>query len=180
MRQLFIQQNLNNPNLGIGRVLDVNNRVIYHISGDMGRVGDELILTDLKQTPLAKIVQEAGGLVPKFRLQVGKAKVGSFGLSLQFRELLFISRLNWLIFVNTNTRSYSVVHVNKILLKAQPIASGILKIDLFDDENVEALTLIIAFLERRQQTGSPLAIPRFTFPNRNPQLGYEHFSSHEH
>ncbi|MDR3190136.1 MAG: hypothetical protein LBT80_02885 [Lactobacillaceae bacterium] len=152
MSQLILRQTSGETGFGVGVVTDLAGQPVFHIAGDFGRIGDKLILTDQSQHPLAEIEQTAIGILPKFILKANGQEVGSFGLSLQFREILYISHTNWLVFGNTFSHNYNIARMSGILAQARAGEANRIKIEISAEEHTTALVLIVAFLERWQAT----------------------------
>ncbi|MCM0583030.1 hypothetical protein H9L19_05345 [Weissella diestrammenae] len=175
MKQLYFRPSNHQTSL-IGNVMDTHYQRLYQVRGRLGHRGDAMRIYDQSQRCLAQIIQTTNGLMPKFQLQIDHQTIGTFGVSLYFRELLFINHLNWVVLVNLTQQRYHINHVNRTLARARPHTNGLLRISINDEQFTSVLALVIIFLDRRQQIGLPFSLPRFYFPTQPRHLGLEHFA----
>lgn len=159
MTTVYLQQTSQQQGFGVSRITDQNGKLLYHIIGDFGRPGDQLQLIAPGAESHCKIVQTAAGFLPRFVLKLDAQELGSFGLSTQFRDLLVINHLNWLVIGNPQRRRYSVKNLTRTLARVVPTNNFRLQITYTDEKFGPAIILIIAFIDRWQTIQSQQRYP---------------------
>lgn len=122
--------------------------IVYYITGEMGQPGNHLQILDKNAKPLATITQVSAGLLPRFSLTVAQHHVGSIGLSMQLREILFVSGVNWVILGNLDKQSYQIFKGPHQLARTTAMQDGRLKLLILSKAHTATLILILAFLDR--------------------------------
>lgn len=171
MRELYLTQ-VTHAATGMSLVTNELGTIAYYITGEMGQTGNRLKILDKSAHVLAELEQASLGFLPRFTLRVANTQVGSIGLSLQLREVLFVSGVNWLILGNLDKQRFQISKMRHQLAASIPKGDGRLTIQIADVDNEVALVLITAFLDRWQFIASGRTAPWFTFmTGREPLLG---------
>jgi hypothetical protein len=131
-------------------ILDQSGMVVYTIKGNISQAGGRLQLfgNDNDNDSLLQITRLSTGLLSRFVLQSGNTTLGSIGLTLNLRELLFVNGLNWLITGSARTNQYSVHHLQHLIMLAKPQQDLRQKLVIWDEHHVAELVLIAAFLDK--------------------------------
>lgn len=128
--------------------------IAYYITGEIGQPGHYLQILDKHANPLATITQISTGLLPRFSLTVAQQQVGSIGLSMQLREILFVSGVNWLILGNLDKQNYQIFNGRHQLAHTTAATDGRLNLIIFTNTDPAPLILVLAFLDRWRHVAS--------------------------
>ncbi|QIL50346.1 hypothetical protein G7084_02790 [Weissella coleopterorum] len=168
---------------GSSWVTDQNGHTIYFLRGQLSQYYYQLQIHDAKNMFLAEIKQLNTGIIPRFKIQSGERQLGSFGLALPMHEVIYIKRLNWVVFAHPKQRAYYIFKGRQVLLHSSLNQHQQLEINITQSKQQALLILIIAFLDRYQQTMMPLTLTQklqlnyqqlALNPTFNPQFKSKH------
>lgn len=160
MLHLILHQTQTTQQYGSSWVADQTGKMYYFLRGQLHQYYYQLQIHDNKNMFLSEIKQTSTGILPRFKIQAGKKQLGSFGLALPMHEIIYIQRLNWIILAHPKQREYFIFHGKKLLLHGYLNNKQQLQMDIYHTENQALLVLMIAFLDRYQQTILPLSLPQ--------------------
>jgi uncharacterized protein YxjI len=145
--QRFYLTTLSSNNSVRLQVSDEQGTQRYEIRGSIGFIGATLTIANRHGRQLAMIRRTSTGLFPRFDLLVDNHRLGSIGLSLQLREILFVSGRNWLITGSAISNRYQVHHFQHLVLRTYPLSDLREMLEIDDIKNESLLILLAAFLD---------------------------------
>ncbi|AVH74913.1 hypothetical protein [Weissella koreensis] len=160
MIHLILHQTQATQQYGSSWVTDQTDQIFYFLRGQLHKYYYQLQINDNKNMFLAEIKQASTGIIPRFKIQAGQKKIGSFGLALPMHEIIYIQRINWIVLAHPKKREYFIFHGKKLLLHGYLNNKKQLQMDIHQTSDQALLVLLTAFLDRYQQTILPLSLPQ--------------------
>ena len=104
------------------KVFDARKKPKYKVTGATGNKNDVINVFDLNDNLVAKIKQVSVGFLPRFQLINGDNYVASFNLNLgPLKDVIYISRLNWIVFGKIAEGKYKIRWRRKRLLSVETV-----------------------------------------------------------